>query len=178
MNSFLLLVSFKKSNMVVHSSPLLFRSVTFIIHVFKNQPILRISQSHRNVPVPVILLPLLLFYYRLTFTICSPSLPGIACHIFVAYYVYCNAFVRNTKELLKFLFRINKHIDNSNNPEQNRHHGDFPANRIQIKPINQKQDSCDNNSPHNAALCLFDIFPQYSLRFLPDPTHNRIKCRE
>ena len=30
-------------------------------------------------------------------------------------------FVRNTKELLKFLFRINKHIDNSNTPEQNRH---------------------------------------------------------
>ena len=28
---------------------------------------------------------------------------------------------KNTKELLKFLFRINKHIDNSNNPEQNRH---------------------------------------------------------
>ena len=30
-------------------------------------------------------------------------------------------FVRNTKELLKFLFRINMHIDNSNTPEQNRH---------------------------------------------------------
>ena len=59
-------------------------------------------------------------------------------------------FVRNTKELLKFLFRINKHIDNSNNPEQNRHHCAFLTNRIQIKPITQKQDSCDNNSPHNS----------------------------
>ena len=78
----------------------------------------------------------------------------------------------------RIFFRINKHIDNSNNPEQNRHHCAFLTNRIQIKPIIQKQDSCDNNSPHNAALCLFDIFPQYSLRFLPDPIHDRIKCRK
>ena len=82
MNSFLLLVSFKKSNMVVHSSPLLFRNVTFIIHVleksayFTNSSITQeCSSACDTSPSPAFLLSADV-HYMFPVTAC-PALPVI-----------------------------------------------------------------------------------------------------